>query len=344
MRRVCIGLVLVWTVVCGSGLVVAQSLDTRHGPVAVRHWGYQLQDAQPEAVAAAPHDLMVIDFAADGHGRAAWTPEQVRQMQQRLAARGRRVLLAYLCVGEASEFRDYWRADWTDSGRADAPLTDAAPAWLGPVNPDWPESRKVRYWDPDWQPLIFNEQGTGWLDRIIDQGFDGIYIDIIDGYYFWGEAIDDADRLPGDPRDGQDAARRMIQLVAQMAAHARERNSAFLLVPQNGEFILNDADYAGDREPDPRARAAYLDAINAVAFEDLYCPGAAAENNALAPDAEAIERVQTDFLRAGKPVLVVDYVGKPGLLRRFVARARGDGFVPYAAPTRGLNRLGPPAR
>jgi endo-alpha-1,4-polygalactosaminidase (GH114 family) len=52
--------------------------------------------------------------------------------------------------------------------------------------------------------------------------------------------------------------------------------------------------------------------------------------------------LKADFLKAGKPVLVVDYVNDAELVADFCLQALADGFIPYAAPTRGLDRLGAP--
>ncbi len=51
--------------------------------------------------------------------------------------------------------------------------TSAAPCWLGRTNPDWEGNHKVQYWSEDWQRIVID-----YLDRIIADGFDGIYLDI----------------------------------------------------------------------------------------------------------------------------------------------------------------------
>ncbi len=34
--------------------------------------------------------------------------------------------------------------------------------------------------------MIVNDGKTGALDRIVANGFDAAYLDIVDAYYFWG--------------------------------------------------------------------------------------------------------------------------------------------------------------
>lgn len=326
-----------------AAVATAEDFVTKDGPVAVRTWGYQLQRHEPAAIAAAPHDLMVVDFARHGDEASKFTGEEVAAMQQRDDG-GRRVVVAYISIGEASEFRTFWKKSWTKRGRAQSALTSVAPAWLGPVNPDWPESRKVRYWDPAWQAIIFNDERTGWLDQIVAQGFDGAYLDIVDAYYFWGAEAKKSQREKGDPDGQQDAARRMASFVVAFTEHARQVNPKFFSIPQNGEFILNDLRHGKHPQPgDAQLAEDYLDAMGAIAIEDTYYRGDEDENNALATDDDKVEVLKADFLNAGKPVLVVDYVDDAELVADFQRRAREDGFIPYAAPTRGLDRLGPQA-
>lgn len=351
-----------WMAALGSACLIstapAMTLPTADGPAPIRHWGYQLQGPasggglQADLLAMAPHDLLVMDFSRFGNAASQFSPAQVRALQQRQGAphdtagsSGRRVVAAYLSIGEAEQFRSLWQAApgaWTRSGQADSPLSPTAPAWLGPVNPQWPESRKVRYWDAGWQALLFNPDRTGWLDQIVAQGFDAAYLDIVDAYYFWGHTVPAAQRRPGDPTDTQEAARRMIDFIVAMTAHARQVQPTFFMIPQNGAFLLNDADFAGPLPPDPVRRAAYLEAIGGIGVEDVYFPGDAAENNPFAPHRSTIAVLQRDFLAANKPVFAVDYVNDPAKIARFLAAARADGFLPYVATSRKLDRLTPP--
>ena len=320
------------------------------GTVDVRSWGYQLQGLAGTPLTVPPlvvasHDLLVMDFSSDGTEGAKFTSSEIDQIQHGDPALGgdgsRKVVVAYVSIGEASEFRSYWDPAWTVTGTASGALTASAPSWLGPVNPDFPESRKVRYWDPAWQALIFSTAGTGWLDQTLSQGFDGAYLDIVDAYFFWGEEATPSQRRPGDPVDVQDAARRMIDFVVALTAHARQTVPGFFSIPQNGEFILEDAD-GGPLAPDPMRRAAYLDAIGGIGIEDTYYRGNLDENNVLDPDLPKIAVLQSDFAGVSKPVFVVDYLNDAAKIDVFAARAVADGFHPHAAPTRDLDRLGPP--
>ena len=216
-------------------------VQTARGAVDVFNWGYQLQGdnfAVPQ-LAAAAHDLLVIDYSLDGRLDEAFTAQEVADMAG--GPGGPKVMVSYISIGEVEDFRSHWDPGWTANGRANGADTALAPHWLGPTNPDWPESRKVRYWEAGWQEVIFNDSHTGWLDTIVAQGFDAAYLDIVDAYYFWAVEATPAERLPGDPAfgDEKDAAQRMIDFVVAMTAHARETNPDFFVILQNGDFIID---------------------------------------------------------------------------------------------------------
>ncbi len=309
---------------------------TSTGTVTVDNWGYALQglngnDARADQLAQATHDLLVIDSSRDGTNAGRFSHDEIARMKDGMG--GRSVVVSYISIGEASDFRDYWREEWTTGGDAPDKLTDKAPDWLGPLNPDWPESRKVRYWDPDWQKIIFNDQKTGDLDAIVKAGFDAAYLDIVDGYYFWGEEVADKDREAGDPKNVKQAAQRMVDFIVALTEHARETNPDFFVIPQNGAWIINDLG------SDTARKKAYLDAIGGIAVEDVYYGGDADENNRLNPDEETIAILKRDFLKNGKPVFAVDYVNGGTRVAQFNKLALEDGFIPFAAPERDLDRL-----
>ena len=47
----------------------------------IRSWGYQLQGIDPPALAAAPYDAIVIDYARDGRHENALTPAEVASLK-----------------------------------------------------------------------------------------------------------------------------------------------------------------------------------------------------------------------------------------------------------------------
>ena len=141
----------------------------------VRHFSYWLSGPDPALIAASSFDLMVVDHSRDGTGGGAFTPDEVDLMQRKPDG-GKRIVLSYMSIGEAEDYRIYWQPDWSAN----------PPDWLEAENPDWPGNFKVRYRQSDWQELIFGNP-EAYLDQIISAGFDGVYLDIVDAYWYFQE-------------------------------------------------------------------------------------------------------------------------------------------------------------
>lgn len=297
---------------------------------------------QPESLtipqlAAAEFHWMVLEPSRDGSTSGEISAAEVS------AIRGtgpcEKNILAYLSIGEAESYRDYFDAAWVD-GNGD-PIPGVAPAWLGPTNPDWEGNYKVRYWDPDWQALIYGAPSgpdETPLDRIIDAGYDGVYLDIVDGYYFW------SDPNAGIPELTRMQARGlMIDFVADMADYARQTRGApsFMVFPQNAAEIIRDANDAFDADADE-----YFSAISGIGQEDLFYDELTAQP---AADVDFVLDQLREYHARDKTVLVTDYVidqanATPGAnnarVASFYSQCRAEGFVPYAAHrNRDLNEM-----
>src|SRR5690606_7270424 len=77
----------------------------------VESWGYQLQQVERDAVATSPYDLMVIDYSRNGSAELAFSRADVAAMQRKPDG-GARLVLAYLSIGEAEDYRSYWQRGW----------------------------------------------------------------------------------------------------------------------------------------------------------------------------------------------------------------------------------------
>ena len=86
--------------------------------------------------------------------------------------------LAYLNVGQAEDYRSYWQSEW----RAPADSARGTPDFMVSVDPDgWPGNYPVTYWDPRWKRVLFGHRAA-LLDQILEDGFDGVYLDWVLGY------------------------------------------------------------------------------------------------------------------------------------------------------------------
>ena len=280
----------------GEPVKVRAALD------AANDFCYWLQDIDAKALAASEFDLAVIDACRDGGEEGRFTAAEVTAMKREPDG-GRRVMLAYLSIGEAENYRGYWKKEWGD----------APPAWLGPENPDWPGNFEVRYWDPAWQAIIFGGKAAQ-LDRILEAGFDGCYLDVVDGYEFW-EAR--GERGPGNvkPRAA------MVAFVRAISAYAKRKNPDFLVFVQNAE------DLGADK--------GYLDAVDGIGREEVwFAEGEANEKE----DVSAAEDALGRFARAGKKVLCIEYVTEEATKKELFRKCRKKGWLLHC-PGKELDKL-----
>jgi uncharacterized protein (TIGR01370 family) len=120
----------------------------------------------------------------------------------------------------------------------------------------------------------------------------------------------------------------MARLVVRLADYARKRNPRFLIVMQNAEELLEDE--------------GVMNAIDGAAKEDLFFGVDKAEApNKVAEVKWSLKYLQK-ALRAGRKVLVVEYLKSPAKIAQAAKRIRDEDFVPYFAP-RLLDCLNPPA-
>lgn len=123
-----------------------------------------------DALAATNYDVVIIDAFYDDQ---ALTAADVAALQTK-ANGGRRLVIAYMSIGEAEDYRYYWQAGWRPG----------SPSWLDVENPDWAGNYKVRYWEQGWQDIILSGPDA-YLNRITAAGFDGVYLDLIDAFEYF---------------------------------------------------------------------------------------------------------------------------------------------------------------
>jgi cysteinyl-tRNA synthetase len=286
-------------------------------------WGYQLQHVSIPEISSSPFDLVVIDPVDEDNSGKPFAPEELARMRRRPGKEGARILLAYLSIGEAEEYRRYWRSIWKKS----------PPSWLGNLNPEWEGNYKVRFWDRGWQIIILRQ-----LEKILSAGFDGVYLDIVDAWEYWADGDVYKKKMEtlteGDPKNNpRESANRMIDWIWRIGDYARRQSKKarrdFLLFPQNGEELLS---YAS-----PSSLERYWNTIDGIGVEDVFHYGGKAENNPLKMDQERL-RLLMMFRRRDKLVLSVEYLTRESLGSAYVKTARSYGFIPCRA-TRALDKL-----
>ena len=279
---------------------------------AVKTWAIQLQNIDIQQISQNNTiDLIVIDYSATGGPEAVWSPQQIAQIKN-----SGKIVLCYLSIGEAETYRWYWNDNW-DANRDGEP-DPGAPDWLGPANPDWLDNYKVRYWDPDWQAIVFQ-----YLDTIISQGFDGIYMDIVDAYYYWGFMVDE---IP-------DAASRMITFIQAINNYTNiHASQPFYIFAQNAEAVTDEADVSVSE------REAYFQAIDGNGCEGLFFQGDRDEDNPYNPDNYRLNLLSTSYQSHGELILSIEYLTHNEKIEQYVGAVRPRGFIPYVS-TRPLDTL-----
>ena len=242
---------------------------------------YQLQEIDLAAIGDTQFDLAIIDYSEDGGESGRFSAEEIETLIN--SADGSKRVLAYMSIGEAENYRFYWEERW-DADNDGQPDTDA-PTWLGASNPDWPGNYKVKYWEPEWQSIVYGTS-TSYLDKIIESGFDGVYLDIIDAYEFWGP-----DGESGEDRET--AEQEMVEFVVKISEYAKNKNSDFGIFPQNGAAL--------------GAYEEYLNAVTGIGQEDIYYGYVGDGQKTSGNVTKDLEGYLDVFKDAGKLVLTIDY-------------------------------------
>jgi cysteinyl-tRNA synthetase, unknown class len=272
----------------------------------VKTWGYQLQRLDVRALTSSPFDLLVIDHAPDRveSVELMFKPSELASLKTKTDG-SRRLVLSYVSIGEAERYRFYWNETWLDNANR--------PSWLGAVNPQWVGNYPVEFWNNDWQKLIYGHSDS-YIDRVLDAGFDGIYLDRADVY----------EQFKNRPN----AQEEMVIFVQKLTDHARSIKPEALVILQNAEELM--------RNKDVRAR------IDAVAKESLYFNP---DLLSIANDEDANGSIKDLKLaqKWGRKILLVEYLGDPALAKQVRDRADRQGFIVHFAERTlsSLNERGP---
>lgn len=116
------------------------------------------------------YDMIIMDAFYMGEMLTSTDLELIRTK----ANGGTRLLISYMSVGEAEDYRYYWDSTWEVG----------SPSWLVEENPNWGGNYKVSYWEDEWKQYIIGNSDS-YLQKIIDVGFDGTYLDIIQGFEYF---------------------------------------------------------------------------------------------------------------------------------------------------------------
>lgn len=128
------------------------------------------------AVQNTNYDLIITDiFHYEDINTEEFTLSEITKLKIKKDGTSR-LVIAYMSIGEAEDYRYYWKRTWNSN----------PPSWMEKENPHWEGNYKVRYWEKEWQNIIYGNDSS-YLKKILDAGFDGVYLDLIDAYEYFEE-------------------------------------------------------------------------------------------------------------------------------------------------------------
>ncbi len=119
-----------------------------------------------EAIQATNYDLVLIDLFFNDEQLSI---SDIKSLKTKLNG-GSRLVICYMSIGESEDYRYYWAGLNKDLNYR--------------ANPDWPGNYAVRYWEPAWKEIIYGNDQS-YTKKILDVGFDGVYLDIIEAYEYF---------------------------------------------------------------------------------------------------------------------------------------------------------------
>jgi cysteinyl-tRNA synthetase len=303
-----------------SGFCFGESLNRKRLLNKSIRWMYQIQGletkSQINALARTNYPLLVVE---PNFNHRDMTDFDCRSMIKTLRIRPngkRRLILAYIDIGQAESWRTYWKKGWVP------PTSNkkGKPGFLVTVDPDgWEDCYPVAYWEKGWKNIWVGKNGL--IAQLAQVGFDGVYLD-------WVEAYDDNLIRVAAKKDRVNPELEMIKFVEEIGRAGKRVIKDFLILPQNAPFLIDTA---------PKR---YTVAIDALAVEDTWFHGDADAkwNSPKAGDLRtrhdgkwATEGRITQYkkyLRLGLPVFSVDYCVKKSNARLVYKEAKKAGLRP----------------
>lgn len=145
-------------------------------------------------------------------------------------------------------------------------------------------------------------------------GFDGVYLDLIDAYAYWG--------APEGEISMQEAKRKMADFVKAIGRYARSRKGSNF-----GIFANNGLELA--------AYSDYIRVVTGIGSESVWY----VEDTSRPEEKTNYVLSKLDvFKAAGKLVMVIDYPSRQELIDDFYAKALAKGYMPYAT-NRALDKM-----
>ncbi|PLW94610.1 MAG: hypothetical protein C0592_02370 [Marinilabiliales bacterium] len=122
-----------------------------------------------DAIAATNFDVVLIDLFFED---TPFTAAEINSLKTK-ANGGQRLVISYISIGSAENYRYYWQEDWKLHN----------PNWLKKEYDGYEDEIWVKFWKQEWQDIIFGNDNS-YIKKILNAGFDGAYLDNVEAYYF----------------------------------------------------------------------------------------------------------------------------------------------------------------
>lgn len=178
---------------------------------------------------------------------------------------------SYMSIGEAESYRSYFKQLPKDIILAE--------------NKNWKENFTVKFWDEAWHKVIYQDDSS-YIDQIVDIGFDGVYLDIVDAFSRF--------------QDKEEKAAQMVDLIVGIANKARQKNPFFQVYLQNGIEIINSISSTD--------KARLFNSIAGASIEGYFFSykknGRAFQSDYF----KTFEPIYAEFINNNKRIVIIEYV------------------------------------
>lgn len=293
----------------------------------VRYWAYQLQNIEKPGVvkklAASKYDLLVIEPTQTVKGEEKFNTQKIVSRLKKSKARDgihRKLVLAYIDIGEAENFRSYWT--WPGTWQKGKSKPKNWPSYILTPDPEgWSGDYPVAYWDEKWKDLVIygKNQKTNpyWkykslVDETIKAGFDGVYLDWVEGY-------ENPEVIKAAKKAGKNPKVEMIKFIKELRNYARSKNPNFLIIQQNAANLASG-----------HPEVFYI--VDGIAQESVWYDWNDKKNYDVSTDPElTLEYIKylNRYKKAGKVVFNCEYAVKKAKIAYKKSRKRG--YVPYCS-------------
>lgn len=147
---------------------ISQLSDAKNYLYLISTDNYSAKTSYLNALKSTNYDVLLIDLFFNDEQLTAQEINSLKKKQNG----SDRLVLAYMNIGSAEKFRYYWKEDWKLHH----------PHWLKKKYPGYDDEIYVEFWNPEWQNIILYQENS-YLKRILEAGFDGVYLDNVEVFF-----------------------------------------------------------------------------------------------------------------------------------------------------------------